>query len=51
MTHQEYVLAAYAVAFAVMIAISVTTWLQGRTYRRQVEVIAKIRHGARREAR
>ncbi|MFC5757523.1 heme exporter protein CcmD [Rhizobium sp. GCM10022189] len=46
MTHQEYVLAAYAVAFATMTAISVTIWFRGRAYRRQVEVVAKIRHRA-----
>ena len=51
MTHQHYVLAAYAVALTVMIAISATTWFQGRAYRRQVEVVAKIRRSARREAR
>ena len=51
MTHQEYVLAAYIVAFSVMIVISVTTWFLGRTYRRQVEVVAKIRHRTGREAR
>ncbi|MBB3562879.1 heme exporter protein CcmD (plasmid) [Sinorhizobium sp. B11] len=51
MTHRDYVLAAYAAAFAVMTAISATTWFRGRTYRRQVEIVAKIRHGARHEAR
>ncbi|GAA3079086.1 hypothetical protein GCM10010520_27760 [Rhizobium viscosum] len=51
MTHQDYVLAAYTVAFSVMIAISMTTWFRGRAYRRQVEVVAKIRHQARHEAR
>ncbi|EJJ25199.1 hypothetical protein [Rhizobium sp. CF142] len=51
MTHQEYVLAAYMVAFSVMIVISVTTWFHGRIYRRQVEAVAKIKHRARREVR
>lgn len=51
MTHQDYVLAAYTVAFAVMAAMSVTTWFRGRTYRRQVEVVAKIRHRVRHEVR
>jgi hypothetical protein len=51
MTHQDYVLAAYTVAFTVMITISAMTWFRGRTYRRQVEALAKIRHRARREVR
>ncbi|MBB3312357.1 hypothetical protein FHT78_004139 [Rhizobium sp. BK196] len=51
MTHQDYVLTAYAVAFSVAIVISVTTWFRGRTYRRQVEVLAQTRSRARHEAR
>ncbi|QWW70814.1 heme exporter protein CcmD [Rhizobium sp. WYJ-E13] len=51
MPHQDYVLAAHTVAFAVIIAMSAMTWFRGRTYRRQVEVVAKTRHRARHEVR
>jgi len=51
MTHQEYVFAAYALAFSVMFAMAAKVWITSRSYRRQVEVLAVVRRGRHRDVR
>ncbi|WP_431323775.1 heme exporter protein CcmD [Rhizobium sp. YTU87027] len=51
MDHEHYVVAAYALTFTVMLATALKVWLAGRSYRRQVRVLAPVRRHRPRDER